>query len=331
MLDPRLKKVLTLWSGAATDGERQAARARAETMAAKAGMDFKGAVSAWQAEQSHGVGPINLFAGLDDFMEASEPGYKARRAAEKADKVAARKRRRDALISHHGSLEAALAPCERELLLLDAVALWRRCSPPPHNRWTHSVDGWSDPWKDAPPHVEAAIRGAYPLPQTFAEAQAEMDYWQQRDRDFADLLDDQYGDYALDLVARKRLFLIERLIDRDLEARTTSDVLTRLKLMDSRESTLTPEEQIRIITDLERVVALEAARASVQSVRLPLSVHREQIAKMLRSNSTRTDRSLARELGCSPTTVGKVRALLGLAGIPRSVQRGGQIFQGKYH
>jgi hypothetical protein len=66
-LDPRLAKVLALWSGAATEGERQAARARGEAMAAKAGLTFKQAVQTWQGEKNRGS-PANMFFGFDDLI-----------------------------------------------------------------------------------------------------------------------------------------------------------------------------------------------------------------------------------------------------------------------
>jgi hypothetical protein len=187
------------------------------------------------------------------------------------------------------------------------------------------------PLGDGPGDVEAAIRSAYPLPETFAAAQAELDYWKQRDQDFGDLLDDQYGNYALDLVAKRRLHIVDRLIDRELEVRTVADVLARVRLMCDRENVLDGDEQDRIIADLERVVAVEAAASSVQPVHSTKSVqsvhfasvhHDGRIADTLRADAARTDRSIAREFGCSPTTVGKVRNALGLADAVRSVLGG---------
>jgi hypothetical protein len=55
-----------------------------------------------------------------------------------------------------------------------------------------------------------------------------------------------------------------------------------------------------------------------------------QIATAIAANPSRTDRSIARELGCSATTVGKVREALGLKGVRQSVQRGEQTFQPAY-
>src|SRR5271170_2740362 len=150
VLDPRLLKVLSLWSRAATEGERQAARARGEALATKTGLTFEDAVTAWQAEQANGNPSVNIFAGFDDVMEAREPGHKVRQATAKAGKVAARVARKGALIARYGCLEFALAPCERELRLLDAVVEWRVCCDPPHQRWTHDLDGWLSPWETAP-------------------------------------------------------------------------------------------------------------------------------------------------------------------------------------
>jgi hypothetical protein len=136
-VDEKLAKVLTLWRGASTDGERQAARARGEVLARNAGMTFQAAVAADAAERARvSGGPRGIFDGFDDFMEACEPGYKAARAQNRAEKLKARIARKAALIERHGSLESALAPCEREAKIIEAVAQWRKPCDPPHERWT---------------------------------------------------------------------------------------------------------------------------------------------------------------------------------------------------
>ncbi|MCW2317635.1 FixJ family two-component response regulator [Rhodoblastus acidophilus] len=58
---------------------------------------------------------------------------------------------------------------------------------------------------------------------------------------------------------------------------------------------------------------------------------RGQIEAAIVADPSRSDQSIARELGCSPTTVGKVRASIGLGAVARSVQRGGQMFSARYH
>lgn len=333
-IDPRLKKIIALWRRTEHDGERQAARARAEELCERLGVKFEDAVSRDEADRSSG-GQVNPFAGFDDFMEAREPGYKAQQAQKAKEKAAARAARAKALIDRYGSKEAALAPCERERLLLAAVAKWRTPQKPPHDRWTHDVDGWQSAWKPAPPHVDAAIRSAYPLSETFAEAQAEAEYWRQRDRDMGDLLDDQYGDYALDMVAEARLQIIQRLIDADLVVRTPADLLVRFRSFNDRECVLDGDDQEKLLSDLEGIVAANEAYLSnvgnghIETPSRPSKMS-GRIEGALRADPARSDRAIARELGCSPTSVGKVRSAIGLAGEPRSVQRRGQIFSASY-
>jgi hypothetical protein len=338
MIGDKLRKVLALWRGAATDGERQAARARGEVLAKQEGMSFEQAVSADAAERASASGAgFNPFDGFDDFCEAREPGYKAERAREKAEKVAARERRKAGLIERFGSLQAALAPCEREKLIIAAVARWRVPQNPPHERWTSNVDGWRSSWEEPPPHVEAAIRGAYRLPETFAAARAELDYWRERNDDMGALLDDDYGDYALDLLAMRRMRIVDKLLEEELTARTAADVLERFRLYRDR-AFHDYDSETRIFEDLERVVAAESAPrlstmdtcAYVQSVHSAAPVQSGQIEAALAENPARSDRSLAREFGVSPTTVGKIRARLGLAGAARSVRRRGQMFEAQY-
>src|SRR5208283_4225686 len=53
-LDPTLQKVIALWRDIEHDGERQAARAKAERLAKQAGMTFEQAVSAEERERNGG-------------------------------------------------------------------------------------------------------------------------------------------------------------------------------------------------------------------------------------------------------------------------------------
>ena len=197
MYDERLAKIIALWRSTQHDGERQAARGKAERIAKELGMSFEAAVAADQARNN--PGNSNIFAGFDDWMEAREPGHKAAAARQKAEKAAAHEARLEAILERYGSAEAALAPCERELLLHKAVERWRKPCDPPGERWTHSVDGWRSYFiENAPAHLHEAIRNANPLPETFAAARAEYDYWRAREREMADVLgEDGYGDYAL--------------------------------------------------------------------------------------------------------------------------------------
>lgn len=345
-LSDKMRKTFALWRSTDNDGERQAARAALQRMANDVGATFGDIFNLDDAERRPtDDAAASMFWGFDDFQEMKEPGYKAQCAWEIAAKSAARAARKKALIEKYGSVEAGLEPCDRERLILIAVKPWRKASKRPHQRWTHSLDGWHDGISQTiPPHVDAAIRGAYSLPATFAEARAEADYWRLRMIEMEDLLDDRYGDCALDLVAETRMRIVERLIESELVAKTPADVLIRFKLYLDREFS-DRDTEIAIFKDLERIVTAGAADMSSApgadistheaahdgaTRRSPVTVQREQIAAAILADASRTDRSIARELGCSPTTVGKVRAAAGLNGASRSVQRAGQTFEARY-
>jgi hypothetical protein len=331
----KLTKIIALWRSTQHEGERQSARARAEPIAHQLGMTFEAAVAADEA-RNHPERRGNIFAGFDDWSEAREPGYKAAAARQKADKVAAQESRRKAIIQRYGSAEAALAPCGRELKLQKAVEQWRKPCDQPHERWTHSVDGWRRYGETPPERVQTAIRNAYPLPETFAAARAEYDYWRARDRDMEDVLNGDVGDYALDILPMARMRIIEALIETELVVKTPADLLERFRL--HRENAFHDHEaETRIFSDLESIVAASVAHPSTVDTSPSAAAHPStvdirggQIRTALLADPSRSDRSIAREFGCSPTTVGRVRASLALADAPRSVHRGGQTFQARY-
>jgi hypothetical protein len=115
---------------------------------------------------------------------------------------------------------------------------------------------------DKPPaHVEAAIRGAYPLPETFAAARAEFSYWRERRHEMEDLLEGHFGDSGLDMVAELRMDIVERLIERDLPVKSPADLLERFRLYRAREwSNVDTEKQL--FDDLERIVERAAHPSS---------------------------------------------------------------------
>jgi len=346
-LNPKLAKVIALWRRTEHDGERQAARASIETLAAQSGMTFEEVIRQDEAERHAATPNPNIFAGFDDFMEAEEPGHKSQRAQEKARRNAARAARKKALIEKHDSEEAALAPCKRERLLLAAVKRWRKASKPPHQRWTDSLDGWSNTFDPMPVHVEAAIRGAYALPETFAAARSEYDYWRMREVEMQVLLNGEYDDCALDLVCEARMRIVERLILFDLIAKDAADVLARFRFYRENEYH-SDDAKCIIFNDLDRILTEAAAHLSdtapvdtsaspfgCQSAgpgadRITATVQRGQIEAAIFADPARSDRSVAREFRCSPTTVGKVRVAAGLNFAQRRVQRGGQMFSAIY-
>jgi len=349
-LDPRFIKIVALMNSTAHEGEKAAARTRAEAVAKSCGMTFDQAMAASKVQPAQPKPFVNIMDGWDDWMEEKEPGYKARRAKEKSDKASARRARVKILMQKYGSEEAGLAPCEKEKLLHKALKPWLKYCKRPHQRWTYSVGGsgayWLFDFKDSP-YIREAVANAYPLPTTFQEAMLEYEYWNERRIEMEDLLDGLCGDEPLDRPASLRRDLIEDLLIKDMVLTTLPDLLARLKFARKRENSWEGTEDA-VFRDLEAMVKAQADPSNLstgskgpQNVRgdvssaggqMACSTHicptpNGQIEEMLGADASQSDRSIARACRCSPTTVGKVRSKLGLAQPVRSVQRRGQRYQ----
>ena len=119
-LDPRFAKVFALMESTTHAGERANARKSAEAIANSCGLTFEQA----KAQMNKPPQTPNIFEGFDDWMERQEPGWKAKRTAEHAERRARNALKRAAVIAKYGTPEAALAPCDRENLILAAVKRW---------------------------------------------------------------------------------------------------------------------------------------------------------------------------------------------------------------
>lgn len=347
-LDPKFAKVVRLMRSTTHEGERATARARAEDIARRCGVSFEEAIRAHDAaEAGRSAKPKGgNTAGaakasprsydpddLDDWMEKQAPGWKAKRSAEKAEKVRAWRIRRAKILARYGSEEAALAPCWRERAILDAVARWRTTRGAPWQRWRDKLDGWRDAFncRKAPAHIVAAIAGAYPLPTTFAEAKAEHDYWQARSDEMEDVLstDGEFlGSLPLDLPAEMRAEMVRRLVYKDLPVTTLADLHARFALYRDEEGWRDDEVESALFRDLSAIV--DRQRDEPPKADQPRGNRPDlagQIRAALAADARRSDRWIARALGCSPTTVGAIRREMGLAGARRSVQRGGQVYE----
>ncbi len=347
-LDPLFIKVVALMRSTEHEGERASAQKRAAAIAARCGMTFEEAIRIHDAPATAKAGKAkpaskSPFEDIDDWMEKKEPGWKAKRSAERAEKVRAWTIRKAAILARYGSVEAAAAPCWREKLILLAVTPWRTVQRRPYERWTDKLDGWRDAlqgYRKAPPHVIAAISTAYPMPTTFAEAKAESDYWEARDNDLRDLFSKDgsgtdLGDTTLDFAASLRADMVRDLAERDLPVTTLADLHARFALYRDREYH-DIETEDAIFRDLTTLVERqEAAPVPSPTAAPPAPRSRRpelvgQLKEALKADARRSDRWIARALGCSPTTVGGVRRDMGLAGERRSVQRqGGQIYEMK--
>ncbi len=327
LLDPRFSKVVALMRSTQHAGEQKAARSRAEAMAVAAGMTLEEALAVDAAPTSEW-----FFDIFDRKEDAADRSWKAEQAARRRAKIAAWTIRRAALIAKYGSIDAATAPCERERLILAAVARWRTVRDNP--RWTHALDGWTG-WafaarKEAPAHVIEAIVQAYPLPTTFAQAKAEHDYWTVRNQELEDAFSEDgssLGDNELDLPTAIRAGIVRALAEHELPVSTLSDLHGRFAMYRESESNDDTVEAA-LFRDIETMALREAQASDVTTMPSTSSrVHEAgQVEALLRANPQWSDRRIARAGGCSPTTVGKIRRAIGATCSDRSVQRSGQSY-----
>ena len=148
----KLRKVRELMDRGATAGEQAAARAKAERLASDAGMTLQQALSTLDTSPK---GPTirDVFAGFDDWMEGKEPGYKARKAAERAEKERKRLTRCQELLRQYGSEDAVFAPTAIEQALRAALEPF---ADPSNHMWGYEGYSYGKPT----PAMLAALSGA---------------------------------------------------------------------------------------------------------------------------------------------------------------------------
>ena len=326
LLDPRFSKVVALMRSTQHAGEQKAARSRAEAMAVAAGMTLEEALAVDAVPKSEW-----FFDIFDREEDAADRSWKAEQAARRRVKIVAWTIRRAALIAKYGSIDAATAPCERERLILAAVARWRTVRDNP--RWTHALDGWTG-WalaarQEVPAHVIEAIEQAYPLPTTFAQAKAEHNYWTERNQELEDAFSedgDSLGDNELDLPTAIRADIVRALVEHELPVTTLADLHARFAMY--RESKSNDDRvEAALFRDIGAMALRESQVSNVTTTSAPLPVHEAgRIENFLKAHPDWSDRRIARAGGCSPTTVGKIRRAIGAMCSDRSVQRGGQVY-----
>ena len=241
--------------------------------------------------------------------------------------IIAWRKRRATIIQKYGTADAATAPCEREKLLLAAVEPWRTKS----EEWTLKVDGWrgsGSDYQEMPARARQAIIEAIPLPTAFSEAKVETDYWTARNAELRDVLSEDgtcADDVALDLVAEVRAAIVSDLALHELRVTNIIDLHERLMMYCAAGG-----DDPRVEGALCRDIAAMAASAQSQPFTARTDAPSDTAARIsaaLEGDPSRSDRDIARLLRCSPTTVGRVRAALGLRSSTRAVSRGDQQFK----
>lgn len=290
----KLRKVRALMDGGKTAGERAAARAKAETIAQRAGLTLKAALSKLDTPAHPQAQQVNPFTGFADYMEAKEPGWKAEQARRRAEREATRLARCDELLAEYGSREAVFAATDREKRLRRALG--------PLREGTDSYKGWIA--GDPTPAMWEALRRAYPLPDTVAGIWGEYNAWEK-------LVSDRIAFepyYDPPPYIRARQAALERHMDR-LPAPTIEGMRARLEWMahlNARDFARNVQEDEVLLATLR--ADFEAIAASVQSGRPQRPAGRAAAVRaMLATEPGLSDREIARRVGCSPQTVGNWR------------------------
>ena len=297
-LPRKFEQIVALMDDSLFEHERITARERATELAEKHGWRFEEALRSIPRAKPRDPPPTRADAYAADALAAAERERQEARQREQQARLAP-------LIKLYGSIGAALAPCWRERLLLDAVARWRVAWPRPDQRWTLSVDGASSTM-DTPDRVRRALSSAYPLPPTFADARIEYNYWKTRDKELGLILNDSTDiskETHLDLVAWMRQRIVSNLYYHGLAAATLQELEQRAIAISEMDSQPLPREWDRVCSDIAFLAARE--RDDGQLHRTFRVVDR--IRAELQRDKERFDREIARIVGCSPTTVGRVR------------------------
>ncbi|CAN7686289.1 helix-turn-helix domain-containing protein [Rhizobium sp. LjRoot30] len=319
----KFRKVAALMTAGATDGERAAAKARAESMAAKAGMTLKAALSKLSTPQP--AKPASFFDGFDDWMEEREPGYKAKMAAEKAEKAVKDAARRKEVLARFGSEQALFARTERECLLAAAmkdIAKWRDWTDDDGTTYTYAdeIDGKRDFWRisDVTDKIMAAVVSAYPVPATLAGVLSEYHDWEHLRSDRQVFCD---GEWNHHLYVDARLAVIMDVLD-SRPASSWDDMRARMGWWDeclSWDIRASPEDQRkrkeRIAADIEILRAV-SENLTDRSHGSDLShAHRRtnadkaaMVREILTAEPNLSDREISRRAGVSPQTVSNWRA-----------------------
>lgn len=290
----KLRKVHALMTRGATAGERQAAKAQAEALAARAGMTLGEALSKLDAPAP--ANPANFFAGFDDWMEAREPGWKAAKAARLSERERRRLARCRQLRAEFGSKEPVFAETEPERRLRLALE-------PLEADWD-GLESYGDwiPGKPTPAMWETIAR-ACPLPPAVPGVWAELGAWEA-------LVEGRIAfvpDYDAPPCIRARQAALEHLMD-TLPAPTVEGLRARLAWLahlNARETARDGKADAALIATL--CADFEAVAGGVQSGRRSTADKAAAVRALLRAEPGLSDREIARRVGVSPQTVGNWR------------------------
>lgn len=302
----KLRKVRALMEGGKTEGERGSAKAKAEAIAARAGLSLKAALSRLDAQVKQTAGnPFtakNPFQDFGDWMEAKEPGWKAKEAQRRAEKEAARHVRCKELLAEYGSEDAVFAPTATEATLRDALA---HLEEPGNTLWGYRGFRYID---GPTPEMWQAMRGAGLVPETVPEAWAAYEAHEARtDARCAFCAD--YTPWQWEEAWRSTL---EWLLDH-LRTPSAEGIAARLDWMEhlaNRDMARGVDADRSLIASLQSDFAAFVASNPRQPAHSTAAQRRAAVLGLLAKAPGLSDREISRQAGCSPQTVGNWRRKL---------------------
>lgn len=323
----KFAKVRVMMDRGATEGERAAARTRAEAMAKRAGMTLKQAMSKMDRkakadapkpqQQSGGDWASafrDAFRDAEDEMERKHPGWKAQKAQEKSEREYQRAKRRADAIDRYGSEEAVWAESERERRLrvtLEPLADRQKYMNSPKT-YINGYAGWT--CREPTPPLWKALGEAYPFPDNLAGVWQELQEWRR-------LTDDRcafFPDHDSEIWIRAREAGLEYLME-TMPARTWEETQSRMDWVDH----ITEQDSYRDLAEDRRLFAAvradfammkaqQEAAASAPPPPPPMrrtnADKRRDVLSMMEAQPELSDREISRRCGVSPQTVSNWRA-----------------------
>lgn len=254
-----------------------------------------------------------IFEGIEDRLEAMQPGYKAQREVER---IAAAERREIELrrvVRHYGSERAVFDEHQRERSLREALEPLADRKPigGSDREYVVGFGGWTT--RNPPPAVWEALRAAYRVPDTLHEVWEEFRWW----GDIADDREVVTPGYEMPVHVRARIAALEHLLDtlpdpsvKGIRARLAW--LAHVAQMDfSRDAQEDQALAKQLRADFEEIAVhfgqpRRPAQKAATAHRSTADKRRDVLA-LLRAEPGLADREIARRCGVSPQTASNWR------------------------
>jgi transcriptional regulator with XRE-family HTH domain len=306
----KFRKVYALVSGGATDGERKAAKARAESIAKKAGLTLEQAASKLDVPKTVTKQASNPF---EDFFNSPEM------RAQRAERERKDAEKRQKVLQEYGSVKAVFDPTPWEIALRTAIepfsiTMSYTCISGIQRHYTAFMDGeQAGIMLKGTERAKTAIASAFPMPMTIRTAMDEIKAWDKQRWDRA--LFFEYYEQEPEVYVRQRL--VEDFIENE-PVRCWDDLEARFvwKKYEFERQWIDPTERDdpfmdRIEADFAILRGLYensgSQSASVQTGRRTNADKRAAVLSMLDASPDLSSREISRRLGVSPQTVSNWR------------------------